>query len=144
MKLLIAPTGDVTLVPAGVSITAGPEETLRDATVEEIALIEQGGYLRIVDGVLTEVPVPPPDEVPLWRLKQVAEGVPYGDGDGDGNGNLLQAIDAAVASTPAKWVWANGNTIARNSALLDQLAEGLNLTSEQVDEFFRQAAAITV
>lgn len=138
MKLLITPTGAVTLVPAGVSITALPEDTLRDATAEEVALIEQGGYLRIVDGVLTPVPVPPPDEVPLWRLKQVADGVSYGDG------TLLEAIDAAVADTPAKWVWANGNTISRSSALLTSLAEGLGLTSGQVDEFFRQAAAITV
>lgn len=138
MKLLITPTGAVTLVPEDVSIAAGPEEVLRDATAEELALIEQGGYLRIVDGVLTAVPVPPPDEVPLWRLKQVAEAVPH-----DG-GTLLEAIDAAVEDTPAKWVWTSGTVISRNSDLLDLLADGLGLTGEQVDEFFRQAAAITV
>jgi hypothetical protein len=138
MKLLIHTSGEVRLSPADSTPSLLPGETVRDATTEEIALISQGGLLKVVGGVLTEVPIPPPAEVPLWRLKAIAAQVEHGDG------TLLEAIDAAVASTPARFVWHNGNTIARESPTLAALAAGLGLTSAQVDEFFRQAAAIPI
>jgi hypothetical protein len=138
MKLLINESGDVRLSPADSTPSLQPGETVRDATAEELELIEEGGLLKIVDGVLTEVPIPPPAEVPLWRLKAIAAQVEHGDG------TLLDAIDAAVASTPARFVWHNGNTIDRNSPTLATLAAGLGLTSAQVDEFFRQAAALPI
>ena len=138
MKLLIHTSGEVRLSPADSTPSLLPGETVRDATTEEIAMISQGGLLKVVGGVLTEVPIPPPAEVPLWRLKTIAAQVEHGDG------TLLEAIDAAVASTPARFVWHNGNTIDRNSPTLATLAAGLGLTSAQVDEFFRQAAALPI
>ena len=138
MKLLIHSSGDVRLSPADSTPSLQPGETVRDATAEELELIQQGGLLKVIDGVLTEVPIPPPAEVPLWRLKAIASAVEHGDG------TLLDAVDAAVEGTPARFVWQNGNTIDRNSPTLATLATGLGLTSEQVDEFFRQAAALPI
>ena len=138
MKLLINESGDVRLSPADSTPSLQSGETVRDATAEEIELISQGGLLKVVGGVLTEVPIPPPAEVPLWRLKAIAAQVEHGDG------TLLDAIDTAVEDTLARFVWQGGNTIARESPTLAALAAGLGLTSAQVDEFFRQAAAIPI
>lgn len=58
---------------------------------------------------------------------------------------LFDQADAAVkASTNplALPAWEYSSTISRSSPLLDALASGLGLTDAQIDDLFRQAAAI--
>lgn len=83
--------------------------------------------------------VPVPEELPAWRIKVVAK---------------LAGLDGAIASAlatlpePARTVasaaWFDGNVIRRDSATVNQLAAALGLSAAQMDEFFRQAAALDV
>lgn len=88
---------------------------------------------------LPPTPLPVPEEVPAWRIKAVAK-----------LAGIEPAINAALASltepnrTVATLAWAEGNVIRRDSATVQQLAAALGLTSEQMDDFFRQADSLAV
>jgi len=63
--------------------------------------------------------------------------------------NLLDDVDTAIASIPdatqrkaAEIEWEYANTLERNSALVAQLAAGLGLTDQQLDDLFAQAAKL--
>jgi hypothetical protein len=144
MKLLIHSDGYVSFIPSGVTANAREGETLRDATEDELALIAQGGLLRVVDGDLTEVPLPPPDEVAAWRLHAIAALTPHGDI------TLADAIDGLINSLtePDRTVihasWHRGTVVRRDSPTVLSLAAELALEPADLDNLFRQAAAIQV
>ena len=64
------------------------------------------------------------------------------------NAGLLGLVDAAIASMPgpqkeaALIEWEYAATVERGSALIDQLAPALGLSSEQMDALFRAAASL--
>lgn len=62
---------------------------------------------------------------------------------------LLDDVDAAIAAIPdpvqrkaAQIEWEYANTVERQSAFVQQLAVGLGLSAEQMDDLFVQAAAL--
>ena len=62
---------------------------------------------------------------------------------------LLDQVDAAIASLPdemqrkaAEIEWEYANTVNRDSAFVQQLAAGLGMTPEQMDELFVVAAGL--
>ena len=62
---------------------------------------------------------------------------------------LLDDVDAAIAAIPdpaqrkaAEIEWEYANTVERQSAFVQQLAAGLGLSAEQMDDLFVQAAAL--
>jgi len=114
-------------------------------TPHEIEEIPDGsGKLKWLAGALVRVPVPipVPTELPTWRIRAICKLTPYGAT------NLGHAVDALIATlddpikTVADQVWNRGNTIARNSSIVAQLAAALSLSGEQVDALFIQAATL--
>ena len=90
------------------------------------------------DGAAFAPPPPPappvPAQVALWQARAVLA-----------QQGLLDAASAAVAASGnpvLKAVWEYGNVITRASPGLALLAGALELTSEQVDDLFRAAAAL--
>ena len=62
---------------------------------------------------------------------------------------LLDDVDAAIAAIPdpanrkaAEIEWEYAQTVDRNSPFTQQMAAGLNLTAEQLDALFTQAAGL--
>lgn len=83
--------------------------------------------------------LPVPSEVPAWRLHAVAE-----------IAGLSAGIDAVLAQLPepsrtvAVAAWHKGTVIQRYAPTTLALAAALGLPNAQVDDLFRQAAAIQV
>lgn len=103
-------------------------------------------YLRRLDPVLEDgkwrykwevVENPVPAEVSLSSFRIAVR-----------KAGLFDAVEAAIASLTgddkieAEEKWNRANVIRRDHPMLSQLAAGLNLTNEQVDAIFRQAALI--
>lgn len=84
----------------------------------------------------TEVSVPVvPSEVTLAQARTLLR-----------RAGLLATVDPAIRNSGnAEMVdaWDFGNGLSRNSDMLQVMAGALNLNSEQVDQLFRDAAAIT-
>ncbi len=84
-------------------------------------------------------PAPVPGEIANWRAKAVLE-----------LAGLLTAVEAALyampepARTVALAAWNGGADLARNGPTVLAIAPVLNLTDSQVDDMFRQAAALEV
>lgn len=84
-------------------------------------------------------PLPPPEPVPekimLWQARAIL----------DMTGSLAAANAAVAASkNPAlKAVWEYGNEISRSSGVIDDLGAGIGLTKDQIDDLFRNAAALS-
>jgi hypothetical protein len=116
-------------------------------TIREVEEIPAGpGLLKWDDqqGELIRVPVPQPvpQEIPLWRLAAVCDLTPYATTT---LGHAIQAqiltLDEPLKSV-AKRAWDRGNTVSRESATMAMIASMLGLTDEQLDDLFRQAAAL--
>jgi hypothetical protein len=81
--------------------------------------------------------VPVPHEVPLWAIRAVL--------DLEG---LTASINSILAQLPepdrtvVNRVWEYGNYIRRDSPTISQLTVALGKTTEEVDGYFRQAAAL--
>ena len=82
-------------------------------------------------------------ELPAWRVRAIAKMTPIG------NSNLHVAILDIIAALPdaqvrivAEEAYLGGNAIARQSPLVLQVAQQLNLTSEQIDAIFIQAVQL--
>lgn len=90
------------------------------------------------DGVF-QAPPPAPEPVPekimLWQARAIL----------DMTGSLAAANAAVAASkNPAlKAVWEYGNEISRSSGVIDDLGAGIGLTKDQIDDLFRNAAALS-
>lgn len=84
-------------------------------------------------------PQPVPQSVEMWRLRVVAE-----------QAGLKDQIEATILELPAEQkvivsgVWNYGNVAERKNPTILALAQALGLTSAQLDNFFRQAAALPV
>jgi hypothetical protein len=82
------------------------------------------------------IPVPVPPSVPMWTVRTVLQ-----------NDNLFdqaQAIITASTDNALKNVWEYGNFAERNSSAIISLGTQLGLTSEQIDQMFRDANNLTV
>lgn len=95
---------------------------------------------EVVDGSPVPNPVPDPvvpNEVPVWRLRVVAE-----------QASLTGPIQTVLDSLPepnksvANEIWNRGNTIRRDSSIAQGIIQALELTEEQADDLFVQAASL--
>lgn len=102
-----------------------------DLTPEEIA--EQDALAQQIQ---SEFDAFVPLSVPMWAVRTVLEN----------NGLFEQAQSLVTASNDValKNIWEYGNFADRNSVAINSLALALNLTSEQVDQMFRDANSILV
>ena len=100
------------------------EETVVDLTSDEIAAMQA-----------TNTP-PVPLIAQLWAIRTVLHNTGYFD-------QFQAAIDAST-DVALKNFWQYGTTIDRSSAIIDSLATSLGFTSEQVDQLFRDADAVTL
>jgi hypothetical protein len=78
--------------------------------------------------------VPVPDEVPQWQARRALL-----------EAGLLDAVEAAVAASTDRRVkidWEFAPNIVRDSQFVVTIGSALGLTSEQLDNLFRTAAAI--
>jgi hypothetical protein len=82
---------------------------------------------------------PVPQEVPAWRIKAAADVAGYTEDIEE----FLEGLPAEVRPYALR-VWNDGNVIERNAPTTLAVAAHLELTPEQVDEWFRQAAAVQV
>lgn len=92
-------------------------------------------------------PAAVPASVPAWRLRVVAKVTPLGEGESTLHEAISTAIDAIenpLHKAAASEIYFGGNVLERGSTLLVQLADGLGLTTKQVDELFVSAGAIEV
>lgn len=110
------------------AITVGQE-----LTSEQVAQIQ-----AVVDAHVPDPTPAVPVKVSTWRLHAVAE-----------IAGLTAQIDAAIAAIPdaetravAHAGWHRSFETERGSVLLAQMTGALNLTSAEVDDLFRQAAAL--
>ena len=88
-----------------------------------------------INPALSSAPVPQSVTMRQARLALLAAG-------------LLDSVNAAIAAMPtpersaAVIEWEYAQTVDRASAFTQQLAAGLNLTAEQLDALFTQAAGL--
>lgn len=98
------------------------EQTIRYFTPEEVSAREAAYAASRVPASIT------PRQV---RLVLLAQG-------------LLESVEALIATQDeaTQITWKYASEFRRNDPLLNQLAVNLNLTSEQIDEFFVAAATL--
>lgn len=103
---------------------AGDNE-LRDLALAELA--------DIARQITPELPVP--QEVALWQARAALAAA-----------GLLDAATAAVQSAGGAIAaaWEYGNVIRRDAPSIAALGAALNLSSDQIDDLFRNAAAVSV
>ena len=84
-------------------------------------------------------------EVAAWRIRAVAKNTTHGAG------TLMEAIDAEIAAivdplenAVAYEAFYGGNTMERDSTLLNTMAAQMGLTDPEIDALFQQAFAIEV
>lgn len=89
------------------------------------------------DGEAFSAPPPQPEPVPTKVSKMQAKLALLGAG-------LLDDVDAAVAAAgPATAIyWADVSEIHRNHPVVLAVTGGMDISAEQLDELFRQAALI--
>jgi hypothetical protein len=87
---------------------------------------------------LPYIPPPPaiPQQVPMWAVRTVLQN--------DGLFDQAQALINETSDNALKNVWEYGNFADRNSAAIATLSAALSLTSEQVDQMFVDANALSV
>jgi hypothetical protein len=96
------------------------------------------GFVEI-EGAVKHPLVPVPGKIANWRAKAVL-----------GMAGLLSSVEAALnamaepARTVALAAWNGGADLARNGPTVLALAQVLGLNDDQVDDMFRQAAALEV
>jgi hypothetical protein len=103
---------------------------------------ESAGIGDTWDGqTFTPAPPPPPVVPQSVTMRQARLALLGAD--------LLDNIDAAIAAIPdeaqrraAQIEWEYANTVERNSTFVQQMAAGLGMTPEQMDQLFIAAAAI--
>jgi len=130
--------------------------------IESARYAESGSIIAIIDGVPMTVPddmanrhrqmlaeweaqgnviepyVPPPEPVPSAVSMFQARAALLAAG-------LYEAVDAAIqqAGGVNLVAWEYATEVRRDSPLVAAMAQQLGLTDEQVDQLFRQAAAIS-
>lgn len=102
-----------------------------DLTPEEVAEQE-----ALAEAIQDEFDAFVPLSVPMWAVRTVLE-----------NNGLIEQAQALVTASDnvaLKNIWEYGNFADRNSAAINSLALALGLTSEQVDQMFRDANSLSV
>lgn len=87
-----------------------------------------------------ELPEPVPQVITPRQARLVLHRTTVADGS-----NALEAIEFALAqpgNEEAKITWEWATEIERNSPLIDTFAGGLGFSSEQIDQLFRDGAAL--
>lgn len=107
------------------------EQSLIDLTPEEIAAAEASAA---AEAAAKAAYVPP--QVPMWAVRTVLQN--------DGLFDQAQSLIDASTDNALKNVWEYGNFADRNSTAITSLATALGLTSEQVDQMFRDANNLNV
>lgn len=81
------------------------------------------------------LPEPVPEKITLWQARAIL----------DMTGNLDKANAAVAGSKNAalKAVWEYGNEISRASGAIDDLGAAIGLTAGEIDDLFRNAAALS-
>ena len=119
--------------------TAGGVSVTLDGENVGLALpagVSDAHVLRAVEGMLTgAVAQPVPDAVPAWKGKIALS-----------RAGLLASAEAAAqaAGTEAALAFEHADTWHRHAGLLSNLGTALGLTSEQIDDLFRQAEQVQV
>lgn len=105
----------------------------------ELGLIYEGGEF-VQDASVPPVPVP--QEVTNFQARYVLMQMP---GREEGRSLFDDVEDDLKAAGGVNWqAWQQSNHFVRSGLLINSLAANYNLTSEQVDELFRQAALVSV
>ena len=130
--------------------------------IESARYTKSGSIIAVIDGVEMTVPndmgnrhrqmiaeweaegntiepyVPPPEPVPSAVSMFQARAALLAAG-------LYEAVDAAIqqAGGVNLVAWEYATEVRRDSPMVQAMAQQLGLTDEQVDDLFRQAAAIT-
>jgi hypothetical protein len=107
------------------------EQTVVDLTPEEIAEAEANAAAQ---EAARAAYVPP--QVPMWSVRTVLQN--------DGLFDQAQTLITASTDNALKNIWEYGNFAERTSPAINSLATALGLTSEQVDQMFKDANALTV
>ena len=114
--------------------------TMRDATEDEAIAIRSGRTWWNPATTELTAPVPPvPLEIANWRARAVLK-----------LAGLITDVESQLAVMPgtdgivARTAWESGSPLVRNGTTVRLLATKLGLTDQQVDDMFRQAAALQV
>lgn len=109
-----------------------PAEWLRNMSVEDRTA---WGLTEVPEPVAPETPAPP--TVPLVVTPRQARIALL-------NAGLLDAVEAAVASSPrsVQIDWEYAIEIRRDNPVIAAMADQLNFTSEQIDDLFFAAASV--
>lgn len=107
------------------------ESVTVDLTQEEIAEQE-----TLAQAIASELATHVPMQVPMWAVRTVLQN--------DGLFDQAQSLITSSNDNALKNIWEYGNFAVRNSATINSLASALNLTSDQVDQMFRDANSISV
>lgn len=109
---------------------------------------QYGGDISEWESLIAEVeaewvppPAPPAPVITSVTMRQARLAL-LGAGLLDDVDAAIQAITDPVQRKAAEIEWEYAQTVDRDSAFTQQLAGGLNLTAEQLDSLFTQAAAL--
>lgn len=91
-----------------------------------------------------EVLPPGPDPIEEWRVTAVVSRFQARVAMLDAG--ILADVEASLAGAGvlAQMAWAEATEFRRNSPMIAEIAAGLGLSPEQVDDLFRAAAAVVV
>lgn len=122
------------IVENGVVVNAATAESPLAENWIESAVADIGW---LYDGSVFSPPAPLPPPVPRSVTARQARLALNAAG-------LLDDVDAAIAASPreVQLTWEYATEIERDNPILAQVAAGFGLTSEQMDDLFRQAATL--
>lgn len=108
----------------------------------------QPGRYEFGDGEFRRLPDPPPAPQPVPQMVsrfQARAAMLAAPATAGGFGNLLEQIDAAVAASDNAFIrlaWAEAVEWRRDSPTVNALGGAVGVSSDMLDELFRQAAGI--
>jgi hypothetical protein len=116
--------------PAAIALLSLREQADGNLEMQSLVMV---ALTKRADEIEPALPVP--ESVALWQARAALA-----------SAGLLEKAQAAIAAAPAavSTAWEYGNTISRASPTIAALGEALGLSSAQIDDLFRQAAAIQV
>lgn len=123
-------TGRVFAVyPSGTAVPTEPGWTRLQGPADAVFMADDGMRCD-----LARLTTPVPETVQMWQARVALK-----------QAGLFDAADAAVKASgnlPLQTAWEYGNTISRGSPGMVALGQALGLAGAQIDQLFRQAAAV--